>query len=538
MANFIIPFIILILVVVFIHEYGHYYFAKRYGVGVTDFSIGFGKEIFGWNDKSGTRWKICWIPLGGYVKFFGDRNVFSQSDQEELLKKYNDEDKKKLFVLKPLYQRSLIVAGGPLANFVLAIIIFFFIYTFVGKDFTPAMIDEVRKDSPAEIAGLMKNDVILEIDNTKVKSIMDVSKLITMSTSEFINFKVSRYDENILLKVKPNIVDTKDNLGNKIKKRMVGIKLGAFNNEVNHVKLGPSKSLVYAVNEVYFVCISSLKYLGTLIKGKGDTSQLGGYSANFKRFTKYIKEGKEGYAKSAYSAYRERSVGLGAMGFHAYLQSQNIAFEGIYATGFNHRAFKHIKSKAVQATERLADMRGECPDLHNTNRRNAHLIAIAPNASSGIICSGTSPSIEPFRANVYTHKTLSGSFNVRNRYLEEILQVKILDRTGIILDIFAMRAQTAEAKLQVELNLHKEAYSVFTRSYKAIRNPQNRNRIRGEDCIWAARAAAGARRPTEALEWLDRSGYSTKELRQYKSMPEFKSYLDRIGFEALFGTEN
>ena len=276
MFNFIIPYIILILVVVFIHEYGHYYFARRYGVGVTDFSIGFGKEIFGWNDKSGTRWKICWIPLGGYVKFFGDRNVFSQSDQEELLKKYNDEDKKKLFVLKPLYQRSLIVAGGPLANFVLAIIIFFFIYTFVGKDFTPAMIDEVRKDSPAEIAGLMKNDVILEIDNTKVKSIMDVSKLITMSTSEFINFKVSRYDENILLKVKPNIVDTKDNLGNKIKKRMVGITLIPYNNEINHKKLGPTKALYYSINEVYFVSISSLKYLGSIIFGSGDSSQLGG----------------------------------------------------------------------------------------------------------------------------------------------------------------------------------------------------------------------------------------------------------------------
>jgi len=87
MLNTILPFIALILVVVFIHEYGHYYFAKKYGVGVTDFSIGFGKEIFGWNDKSGTRWKICWIPLGGYVKFFGDRNVFSQADQEEVLKK-------------------------------------------------------------------------------------------------------------------------------------------------------------------------------------------------------------------------------------------------------------------------------------------------------------------------------------------------------------------------------------------------------------------------------------------------------------------
>ena len=90
MLTYIIPFLILILVVVFIHEYGHYYFAQKYGVGVTDFSIGFGKEIFGWNDKSGTRWKICWIPLGGYVKFFGDRNVYSQTDHEEILKKYSD----------------------------------------------------------------------------------------------------------------------------------------------------------------------------------------------------------------------------------------------------------------------------------------------------------------------------------------------------------------------------------------------------------------------------------------------------------------
>ena len=207
MLNFIIPFIILILVVVFIHEYGHYYFAKRYGVGVTDFSIGFGKEIFGWNDKSGTRWKICWIPLGGYVKFFGDRNVFSQADQEELLKKYNKEDQHKLFVTKPLYQRSLIVAGGPFANFVLAIFIFLFINMFVGKDFTPAVIDEVQKDSPAQIAGMLKNDVIIEIDNNEVESILEVSKLIMMSTSEYIDLKVLRYDQEILLKVKPNIVD-------------------------------------------------------------------------------------------------------------------------------------------------------------------------------------------------------------------------------------------------------------------------------------------------------------------------------------------
>ena len=167
--NYLIPFIILITVVVFIHEYGHYYFARKYGVGVTDFSIGFGKEIIGWNDKSGTRWKICWIPLGGYVKFFGDRNVFSQSEQTEVLKKYNKEDQKKLFILKPLYQRSIIVAAGPFANFVLALFIFIFIYMFVGKDMTPAVIQEVQKDSPAYMAGIKQNDKIVSINNKKMK---------------------------------------------------------------------------------------------------------------------------------------------------------------------------------------------------------------------------------------------------------------------------------------------------------------------------------------------------------------------------------
>ena len=276
MLNAILPFIALILVVVFIHEYGHYYFAKKYGVGVTDFSIGFGKEIFGWNDNSGTRWKICWIPLGGYVKFFGDRNVFSQADQEVILKKYNTEERKKLFVLKPLYQRSIIVAAGPIANFILAIVIFLSIYMFIGKDLTPAMIAEVQKDSPAEMAGFMKNDIILEIDGTEVKSILDVSKLIMMSTSEIIDFKVSRYDQDVFLGVKPNVVQSEDNLGNKIKKRMIGIKLSPYNNKINHVKLGPARALYYSFNEVYFVVTSSLKYLTSIIGGSGDSSQLGG----------------------------------------------------------------------------------------------------------------------------------------------------------------------------------------------------------------------------------------------------------------------
>ena len=276
MLSYILPFIVLIVIVVFIHEYGHYYFAKRFGVGVTDFSIGFGKEMFGWNDKSGTRWKVCVIPLGGYVKFFGDRNVYSQADNEKIIKEYSKEDQDKLFVLKPLYQRALIVFGGPLANFLLAILIFFLVYTFAGKDFTPAVINEVQKDSPAMVAGLKDNDIVVSIDGNKVKSIMEVSKYIMMSTDEFINFTVNRYDQDLTFRVKPNIVEGEDNLGNKISKRMVGIKLGAYNNKVNHIKLGPAKALFYAVNEVYYVSTSSLKYIGSMIVGNGDTSQLGG----------------------------------------------------------------------------------------------------------------------------------------------------------------------------------------------------------------------------------------------------------------------
>ncbi len=274
--NYLIPFIILITIVVFIHEYGHYYFARRFGVGVTDFSIGFGREIFGWNDKSGTRWKICWIPLGGYVKFFGDRNVFSQSEQESLIKKYDEKDRKKLFILKPLYQRSIIVAAGPLANFVLAIIIFTLINIFVGKDMTPAVIKEVQKDSPAYVAGLKKNDKIISIDNNKIESLLEVSTFINTSTKEIIEFVVSRNGQEFSLNVKPNLVEGKDSLGNSVKKRIVGIKLSAFNNEFNKQQLPPSKAIYYSIKEVWFVSVTSLKYLGKMITGSGDSSQLGG----------------------------------------------------------------------------------------------------------------------------------------------------------------------------------------------------------------------------------------------------------------------
>ena len=274
--SYIIPFIILITIVVFIHEYGHYYFARRYGVGVTDFSIGFGKEIFGFKDRNGTRWKFCLVPLGGYVKFFGDRNVFSQSEQDEILKKYKKEDQEKLFITKPLYQRSLIVAGGPFANFLLAIIIFSFIYMFIGKDFTPAKIEEVSAESPAEIAGLKKNDIISSIDGNKVQSILEVSMLINTSTSEKITINVLRDKKEITFSAKPNVIDSKDAFGNSIKKRVIGIKISPANNEFNKKKLGPTEAFYYSLKEIWFVTTTTMKFVGSLFQGKGDTSQLGG----------------------------------------------------------------------------------------------------------------------------------------------------------------------------------------------------------------------------------------------------------------------
>tara|TARA_B100000029_G_scaffold513233_1_gene612134 strand:- start:143 stop:1249 length:1107 start_codon:yes stop_codon:yes gene_type:complete len=274
--NFLIPFLILITIVVFVHEYGHYYFAKRYGVGVTDFSIGFGKEIFGWNDKSGTRWKICWIPLGGYVKFFGDRNVFSQSEQKDIINQYEQEDRKKLFILKPLYQRAIIVVAGPLANFILAILIFFMIYVFIGKDMTPAVIEEIQDNSPAFVAGLKENDRIISIENKKIESIFEVSTYINASTDDIIDIVVLRNNEEIAFSIKPELVESTDNLGNPAKRRMIGIKLSVSDKEFKKQKLPPAKAIYYSFKEVAFVITTSLNYLVKIIVGSGDFSQLGG----------------------------------------------------------------------------------------------------------------------------------------------------------------------------------------------------------------------------------------------------------------------
>jgi regulator of sigma E protease len=210
------------------------------------------------------------------VKFFGDRNVFSQSEQKELIAKYKEEDQKKLFILKPLYQRAIIVAAGPLANFLLAVIIFSFINMTVGKDITPAIIDEVMPESPAYSAGMKKNDKIIYIDGNKVSSVLEVSTFINTSISDSIKFIILRENKEKIFLIKPNIVQGKDSLGNSIKKRMIGIKLSILNDTFEKKPLGITESVFYSLKEVWFVSSTSLKYLGGMIFGKADSSQLGG----------------------------------------------------------------------------------------------------------------------------------------------------------------------------------------------------------------------------------------------------------------------
>ena len=193
-------------------------------------------------------------------------------------------------------------------------------------------------------------------------------------------------------------------------------------------------------------------FIDNVVNLKGVNNKIDSYT----EFLDYVKVDKEGYAKAAYSAYRERAVGLGAMGFHSYLQRNSIPFEGMYASSFNNRCFKYIKEQAEQTSRLLADVRGEAPDMDGSGKRNACLLAIAPNASSSIICGGTSPSVEPVRANTFTHKTLTGSYRVKNKYLEKILEEKGINTKETWQEIAAN-----EGSVQTLKELSEEEKEIF-----------------------------------------------------------------------------
>ena len=194
MFEFVLPFMILIIVVVFVHEYGHYYFARRYGVGVTDFSIGFGKELFGFTDNSGTRWKFSLLPLGGYVKMHGDADEASTKTIKENI------DPKRSFHNKSIRQRSVILFAGPAANFIFSIILLVFINCFYGFTSTKPIISEIEKNMPADLSGLKVGDTILEINQNKISDFSQLRSII--STNENIKVTFSRNDKITVTNIK------------------------------------------------------------------------------------------------------------------------------------------------------------------------------------------------------------------------------------------------------------------------------------------------------------------------------------------------
>tara|TARA_Y100000590_G_scaffold358249_1_gene413512 strand:- start:130 stop:1254 length:1125 start_codon:yes stop_codon:yes gene_type:complete len=283
MLSYIIPFILLLSIIVFIHEYGHYYFAKRYGVKVTRFLIfglpfaGLDKELIGFTDKSGTRWSIGYFPLGGFVDIFGSRDPFIT--KKEIQEKYTPEEQSYLLQTKKPYQKILFAFGGPLANFLTAIIIFSMISIFVGKDFTPATISSINEDGPAEKAGLMINDRIIGINGHKIISINDVPKLISISLSKEIEIEVIRNNAKKSYLVKPEYIkdETPINLKRKnSKRRIIGIGISALNNKIEFKKIGPAKAIYYAVSDTLFMCKYILIHIGNLLIGKADISNLSG----------------------------------------------------------------------------------------------------------------------------------------------------------------------------------------------------------------------------------------------------------------------
>lgn len=276
--SYLLPFLFVLTVVVFFHELGHFSVARYFKTRVDVFSIGFGREIFGWQDRAGTRWRISWLPLGGYVKFFGDENAASTPDRESLAQQeagMTEEEKASCFHFKPLYQRVLIVAAGPFANFILAIAIFTFLFSVIGDRVMNARVDGIQPGSAAEKAGLQIGDVITEIDGTAIDSFSDLQRIVSLSADTPIRIAVQRGEELLELTVTPKRAEVEDRFGNIHRVGLLGI-TRQTTSETLPIRHNPAVALWMGVQETWFVIDRTFVYLLRVITGKEDADQLGG----------------------------------------------------------------------------------------------------------------------------------------------------------------------------------------------------------------------------------------------------------------------
>jgi regulator of sigma E protease len=268
--HYVLPFIVVISVVVFVHEFGHYWVARRCGIRVLAFSIGFGQEIFGWNDKHGTRWKVCWLPMGGYVKMFGDAGPASTPDAT--VYEMTAEEKGVAFYHQTVNKRMAVVVAGPLFNYLFAILVLALLFMFQGQPYSPADVGAVLENSAAAKAGVMKGDHIVALDGSTIERFEDVKRIVALNDGSPIAMNVIRNGNPVSLTLTPEIVTMTDRFGGEHK---IG-RIGVSTDKLDYKKWSPPGAIRQSVLETWNLTSGTLKAIGQMILGTRGTEELGG----------------------------------------------------------------------------------------------------------------------------------------------------------------------------------------------------------------------------------------------------------------------
>jgi len=275
LIGYVVPFLFVLTIVVFFHELGHFLVGRWAGVKVLTFSLGFGPELFGFNDRHGTRWKISAIPLGGYVKFFGDETEAS-TPSAEALAHMTPEERNLSFHHKKVGPRAAIVAAGPIANFLLAIVIFACMFTFFGKPNTSARVDKVEANSAAAAAGFQTGDIVTAIDGSKIDTFSDMQRIVSGRAGERLTFTVKRGETNLQLQGTPELREVKDPFGNVQRLGVLGITRQTAPGDVVTERVDPATAVWLGVKETWFVIDRTLAYVSRIFTGRESADQVGG----------------------------------------------------------------------------------------------------------------------------------------------------------------------------------------------------------------------------------------------------------------------
>jgi len=273
--GYLVPFLFVLTLVIFFHELGHFLVARWTGVRVLTFSIGFGPELFGFFDRRGTRWRVAAIPLGGYVRFAGDENAASAPDVE-LLERMPPEERRGSFFFAPLPSRAAIVAAGPIANFLLAIAIFAGIFMVAGRPVTDAVVDEIEPGSAAAAAGFAPGDLVLQINDSAIRSFSDMQRIVEVSADQHLRVVVERAGQRLTLEATPKLKEITDPFGNKLKIGLLGIKRSTNSQNMRLERYGPVDAVLAGAQETWFQVSRTGAYLGRMVIGRESTDQIGG----------------------------------------------------------------------------------------------------------------------------------------------------------------------------------------------------------------------------------------------------------------------